>query len=560
MKYIMLIVGLLVASGGEGSAIGQKLIRSAWVVDDQLTVKFEQSVDVTNDEGFRLVGGVARISALLTGQSTRLLTFSLTDHVLPDDEFRVLYWSALGDLRQKDSLVSDWAVSVVNQSIHYGGAGTIYYVSTTGRDAYLGTDSVRPLRTVAQAQQLAQPGDYILLRRGDTFLNTSVKMTSSGRAGQYLTFAAYGRGAQPVITHTEEDVVTIADRHYVHVDNWHLQVRGSGEKGVYIMGNCQHPVISNCRVEGIGKPLYGINFGKNDGITKGTVHPKILNNQVSGFMVNIISTGYPYDGTHEIDGGLIENNLSGNTRSIANGDGIDAQRGQFHGLVIRKNEVFGYYDDGIDVFGADSIVIEHNTVHHPQQPSNSGQGIKAGGLTLNEPINGRQSANIIVRYNTVHSLYNNVDDSGSQSGINANDGASGQVYGNLIYDVGGHGIVVSGPIHHWEVHHNIVINAGEAALNVWTQGNDDYRVTIANNVLGGDITDIKVNTRSTGKTIVGEKNQLVHQKTMGKYHGSSDYQANLRAVFHDPRQLNLGVKPAYFHYLNTVPPAKRKQE
>ncbi len=549
MKSLIILFGLVVLSGKTLSAGLQELVSRAWVDGDRLNVAFRQPVSVTDARGFRLVGGVARIKSLLNAPSATQLTFSLTDHALPDDQFRLLHWSAMSDLRQADRSVPDWEVPVVNKTIRYDGDGTIYYVSTAGLDTYLGTDSLRPLRTLSQAQRLARPGDYILLRRGDTFRNTAVRIAKSGEAGQYLTFGAYGRGARPIVTHAEEDLVVIADQHYVQVDNWHLQVRGDGEKGVYLMGDCRHAIISNCHVEGFGKPLYGINFGKNDGAAKRVVNPRILNNRVSGFLVNIISTGYPYDGTHEVEGGLIENNQVGKTRSMKNGDGIDAQRGRFHGLVIRKNQVHGYFDDGIDLYGADSVIVEHNIVHSPQQPSNSGQGIKAGGLTRNETIDGHQSSNIIVRYNTVHSLFNRISSTGSQNGINANDGASGQIHGNLVYNVQGHGIVISGPIHSWQVHHNIVVNAEEVALNIWTEGNSDSQVVIAHNVLGGKQGDIKVNTRTTDRLITGLDNELIHQKTSGNYHSISDRRADAKTIFFNANQLELGLKLAYRKHL-----------
>ncbi len=550
MRSFGTLLILLILSGKTFSVGPQELVSYAWVKGNRLTVVFLRPVSVTDSHGFRLVGGAARIESLLKSQSATQLTFSLTDHALPDDQFRLLYWSAIGNIRTAEALIGDWEVPVENRSDHYGGTGTIYYVSTAGFDAYVGTDSLRPLRTVTQAQRLARPGDYILLRRGDTFQNTAVRITKSGAVGRYLTFATYGRGPQPIVTHAEKDIVTIADQHYVHLDNWHLQVRGDGEKGVYLTGDCQQAIVSNCRVKGFGKPLYGINFGKNDGAAQQVVNPIIINNEVSGFLVNIISTGYPYDGTHEVQGGLIENNRSGQTRSVKNGDGIDVQRGRFHGLIIRKNEVYGYFDDGIDLFGADSVIVEHNTVHSPQQPSDSGQGIKAGGLTRNETINGHQSTNIIVRYNTVHSLFNRASDTGSQNGINANDGASGQIYGNLVYNVQGHGMVISGPIRSWQVHHNIVVNAGAVALNVWTEGNTDNQVVIDHNVLGGKQGDIKASTRTTGKPVAGSNNQLIHQKTSGNYRSPSDRQTDANAVFYEDNQLNFVLKPIYYRYLH----------
>lgn len=552
MKHFLYYPILLLLCVRSTAAYAQETTCQAWIEDDQLMVEFGKSVKATSAKGFRLVGGAARIKALVAGSGTTRFTFSLTDHALPDDQFSLLYWPELGDAHTSSpEPINPLNVAVSNRVSQYQGQGTLYYVSTAGNDAYYGTDATHPLRTIDQAQQLAKAGDYILLKRGDTFKNTFIEVKKSGQPDRYLTFGAYGQGAKPIIEHDWKDIITIANHDYVLIDNWHLKVRGDGEKGVYLMGNCQYPIVSNCRVEGIGKPHFGINYGKNDGGDTKVVYPMILNNYITGFLWNISSNGYPYDGTHEVVGGLIENNTSGETRAIENGDGIGAQRGKFHGLIIRKNEVYGYYDDGIDLYAATDVVVEYNTIHSPQQPSYSGQGIKAGGLTRTEPITDHQSANTIVRYNTIYNLYNKVNDLGSQNGIQTNDGASGEIYGNLVYDVKGSGIVVSGPIGQWEVHHNVVVNAREAGLNIWTEGRSDDKVSVYNNVLEGSQCDVKVNTRTTKNLITGHNNVLIHSKTVGTYQGDGDRQVDISVLFVNPKKRNFSLKPSYYQHLGT---------
>ena len=551
MRQLLYLSILLQCCWGS-QAYAQSTTCQAWIEDDQLTVKFDQPVTIANTEGFRLVGGPTRIKTLDAGNGTAQLTFSLTDFALPHNEFKLLYWPALGNVRTNSrEAIGPLDVPVVNRVSQYQGQGTLYYVSTSGNDAYYGTDSTRALRTVNQAQQLAKAGDYILLRRGDTFTRTFIDVKKSGQPDRYLTFGAYGKGAKPIIEHDWEDIITIADQHYILIDNLHLKVRGDGEKGVYIMGNCDYPIISNCRVEGFGKPHFGINYGKKDGDAAKVVHPMVLNNHVTGFLWNISSNGYPYDGTHEVIGGLIENNISGKTRAVENGDGIGAQRGEFHGLIIRKNEIYGYYDDGIDLYAATNVVVEYNTIHSPQQPSSSGQGIKAGGLTRTEPITGHQSANVVIRHNTVYDLYNKADDLGSHNGIQTNDGASGEVYGNLVYNVQGSGIVVSGPVDQWNVHHNVVVNAREVGLNVWTEGRNDHKVAIHSNILEGGQCDLKVNTRTTKATITGQDNVLIHSKPVGKYQGNGDQQVDISALFINPKKHNFRLKPSYYQHYGT---------
>ena len=510
---------------------------------NHLIVSFATPVTLTDTEGFRLIGGSSRIEQLLSGSGTTQLTFKLTDHVLPDDQLEFLYWTKLGNARTPSGKMgSIEKVAVDNQAKQYKGNGQLFYVSTSGSDSNNGKSKSLPFRTVDRAQSEVQPGDYILLKRGDTFNNAYIEAKRSGSKDRYITFAAYGTGNKPVIEHGYKNTFTIADKNYIQVDNLHFKVKGSGETGVYIVGNSAYPVVSNCRVEGIGAPHYGINYGIKDGAAKVVTYPQVLNNYVTGFRWNIRSSGYPYDGTHEVKGGLIENNLCADNRATDDGDGISAQRGKYHGLIIRKNEIRGYYDDGIDLFSADNVIAEYNTVHSPQQPSKSGQGIKAGGITRTEVIKGHQATNIIVRYNTVYNLYNRVSSIGAQNGIQTNSGATGEIYGNLVYDVQGHGIIVSGPIADWKVHHNTVINAGEDGLQLYTEGAKGGNVLIRNNILEGKAHDLHCMVRGGGKNAIGEHNILLSRAASGQYQGRNDKQAKKSDLFVNAAQHDYRLK------------------
>ncbi len=533
LPKVLLLILFLNSSAQANSMLSNARIDSN--TGNRLIVSFNAPVSIKDASGFRLVGGVSRIERLLSGNGTNQLVFKLTRRALPDDRFKFLYWSEMGNARHGSKMMDGIAPTAVsNQVKSYKGEGRLYYVSTSGKDSNDGRSTARPFRTIDRAQSASKAGDYILLKRGDVFKNTYITAKKSGKADQYITFATYGSGNKPVIEHNNVNTFTIADRDYVHVDNLHFKVYGSGETGVYITGSSRYPVVSNCRVEGFGKPHYGVNYGINDGASKVVVAPKVLNNHITGFRWNIRSSGYPYNGTHEVKGGLIENNLCTHNRAVSDGDGISAQRGKYHGLIIRKNEIHNYYDDGIDLYSADNVIAEYNTIHSPQQPSTSGQGIKAGGITRTEVVNGHQSTNIIVRYNKVYNLYNRVSDLGSQHGIQTNSGSTGKVYGNLVYDVQGHGIVVSGPIKNWEVHHNTVINAGEDALQLYTEGTYATNVAIKNNILKGKGSDIRVIARGSSKKAVGNNNILLGKGVKGAYSSQSDVKLSMEELFVNP--------------------------
>src|SRR5271166_575966 len=79
--------------------------------------------------------------------------------------------------------------------------GTTYYVSSSlGNDGNNGTAAATPWQTIGQVNaQTFQPGDSILLRRGDVW-NESLVPPSSGVSGNPISFDAYGTGAPPNLT------------------------------------------------------------------------------------------------------------------------------------------------------------------------------------------------------------------------------------------------------------------------------------------------------------------------------------------------------------------------
>ena len=79
---------------------------------------------------------------------------------------------------------------------------TDYYLSVYGSDNNDGTSSSTPWRTLDKLNASfgrLNPGDNVLLRRGDVFYG-SIKVTKSGTSGAPITIGAYGSGAKPIVT------------------------------------------------------------------------------------------------------------------------------------------------------------------------------------------------------------------------------------------------------------------------------------------------------------------------------------------------------------------------
>jgi hypothetical protein len=168
-------------------------------------------------------------------------------------------------------------------------------------------------------------------------------------------------------------------------------------------------------------------------------------------------------------------------------DGTDLIRaisGDYEGLQVSNNELTGWRDDAIDLYGGSNVIIEYNHIHTPAMlPANgSGIGIKAGG------VGPPQSKGNIIRYNKIHHLRGNT--TALYDGISTNHGSYGEIYGNLIYAVQGNGITITSGHDFWKIYHNTVISSDKSGILV---DDDVTNIELINNIIGGKTYDIEVN-------------------------------------------------------------------
>ena len=75
-----------------------------------------------------------------------------------------------------------------------------FYVAASGNDENDGLSMSAPWKTISRVNdEVLQPGDAVLFRRGDTFFGSLV-MAESGMRDAPITFGAYGTGEKPIIT------------------------------------------------------------------------------------------------------------------------------------------------------------------------------------------------------------------------------------------------------------------------------------------------------------------------------------------------------------------------
>lgn len=166
-------------------------------------------------------------------------------------------------------------------SIQSAWATTYYFSSRSGDDSRSSSEarnSSTPWKTLGKLNSIfssLQPGDAVLLKRGDVFYG-SIVANSSGSAGSPIVIGAYGSGDKPVIT----SLVTLTD--------WSAD---GTKKGVYesapnsSLGSVVSTVLLNGEVQELGR------YPNSDAPNK----------------------GYLTIDSHEGKTSITDNNLTGNT-------------------------------------------------------------------------------------------------------------------------------------------------------------------------------------------------------------------------------------------------------
>jgi len=330
-------------------------------------------------------------------------------------------------------------ITVVGVAIAVSAGATDYYVSSSlGNDSWSGllsepngslTDGPKQslAATTSLLDSVAEPGDRVLLRRGDTWVgDISLTLSSSaGTVAQPIVVGAYGSGARPVLNRTTAGtIITVRGSYsepasqYVRFENLRLTTTAApGDRpiGVLILESYRpiiphHITFADCEIDHLkhgltfyqeGHVLENCHIHDNYGISPETGHTQGI--YVSGADMTIrdclfVNNGKPdswFDHNLYISHGsgyVIERNT---IRSSL--DGIKL-RGS-NNTVVRDNLIYDMNLGAISVGGDDqgpveNVVIERNLVYDTVDAitvkSQSGDQIQP-------------SKNIIIRNNVFHS-------------------------------------------------------------------------------------------------------------------------------------------------------------
>lgn len=383
---------------------------------------------------------------------------------------------------------------------------TDYYISTSGNDNNTGTSPAQPWATLQKIQTYDthygfDPGDNILLCKGDTWDNESMIIASSGTESQRITIGSYGTGAKPVINVGGLHYGIYLQGSYLTIDgldirggsyrsdlgNYYLYEQGnvllfSNDGRTYRQGTCFVPGMgfAPCKLinddnltflEGIKIINTTFKDSKNNIITaNGTNNLVIENNDITSTteFYDTMLDAVTDNGSSEYGQCAIQLNNTNDTRieknnfhkiksaiwnfpqaymedillAILEADNGTIYRGGYDnpGALIGLNRFEDILGIPIQLAG-DNQTLEHNFF------KNNGYGVYCphGG---NPPcINISGTNNAVIRYNVItevrRACSENPGDNEAVAIYFDCDHTNGKVYGNVVYNVEGPALVMA---------------------------------------------------------------------------------------------------------------------
>ncbi|MBC9933044.1 right-handed parallel beta-helix repeat-containing protein [Chitinophaga qingshengii] len=261
-----------------------------------------------------------------------------------------------------------------------------YYIDDNGSDTSNGRSPATAWKTLAKVNTVTfQPGDSVLFKRGGSWTGTLV-IKSSGAAGANITFGAYGSGDKPRITGNNSTLsaVLIQDARYLTFENFDISHPRAVRPPDMALCGIYVALATNGAYPGISI--------KNNDIHDVEGMPITNRHMQAGIFVRSNATQAYFDSL------LIENNHLErcSSRGIMMGDGTNKDTTFYNNHVtIRKNMIDNTALEGIIVYTAKNVLIEHNRV------------LNAGAYTLGVNMNivlaglwGR-GKNMLIQYNEV---------------------------------------------------------------------------------------------------------------------------------------------------------------
>jgi parallel beta-helix repeat protein len=317
-------------------------------------------------------------------------------------------------------------------------SATDFYVSSSlGDDGWSGTlpdpnpgHTDGPKQSLAAAAALldatAQPGDRVLLRRGDTWTGSSglSVSTANGTPASPIVCGAYGSGAKPVLDISGTgNVISVRGSYnddasaYLRFENLRITTTaapGNRPIGILVLESYRpytphHITFSHCEIEGL---KHGLTLYQNHHVIESCV---IRNNY--GMPPE---TGHTQGLYTRAEGTTIRSNLFENNGRPDSWFDHNLYMSHGTGYLIEGNTIRNSLD-GIKLRGANNTVVRDNVIH----------GMGLGGIGVGGDDSGRIE-NVVIERNLIYDTVNGITVV-SQSGTQTDPSTNITIRNNILH-------------------------------------------------------------------------------------------------------------------------------
>lgn len=264
-----------------------------------------------------------------------------------------------------DGIDNDCDGAIDNDDNDCYSAGTIYYVSnSTGCDSNAGTDPKAPIKSLALAQSILNsgihPGDKILLRRGDTWTDETLTVSTHATAELPLYIGTYGFGERAHLHFTTpQTALYLNAASHVTIDGLHVT---RSAKTIVVNGVGFNPqsistdvTLRDIQLDGLayGLSVYATNFILENSIINDNENSQIASSHAQGLWV--------YSGS---ENGIVRNNIFRNNGKLGDIFDHNIYLGGGNNWLFEGNDFSGNSGTSIVFHGVqDGHIIRNNSFH-----------------------------------------------------------------------------------------------------------------------------------------------------------------------------------------------------
>jgi hypothetical protein len=379
-------------------------------------------------------------------------------------------------------------ISNQDQDVKAATGTTYYFDATGGSDANNCQSEAMACKTLTKVGSLVlQPGDTVLLKRGETFVG-SLKPDESGTDGSPITFDTYGMGDKPIIesaSAAQNYGIDLRNLSYVTVKN--LEVGGTlNLYDIFLLGTLDHITFDGIDANATSRNglanqnpatftnLIVKNFTSknhtNDGANINGIYDNVLFENITalnntGDGLSIYSSGTNHGQNVTVRGAV----LNGNSNGLTIGG---SSQNDNHGVFVTGVTVNNNLNDGFNIKGNwRDVVFDHCTAN---ENGTDGQGGNGDGFSFHETSSG------IIRYSTAH---NN-----KKAAVADVDKSKVDIYYNVFsHDTNGtQALVLLQNTSQHSVHNNVLFSKAQVGRAI----NNSATADIKNNIVYGFDTGI----------------------------------------------------------------------